>query len=335
MSTPDLHLPEDHPGFSDQDYRTRRAAIAEACASYEPGGPIPDVHYTGEEDEVWHIVSTELAAKHRRYACAAYLDAADRLVLPSRRVPQLSEVDERLQALTGFRLRPVSGLVPTRQFYGALADRVFHSTQYIRHHSVPFYTPEPDIVHEIIGHANMLAGDEFADLYVLAGDASLRANPRSLTNSSAKCSGSLSSSASCTSRTSCAVRSGVTVLVWRERDLSRRGDKALRHCCDGHSRLLHNPVSAGSLRRRGCSNQVIQELSDFLRVLRRRHVRSARNQSVGCHPLNCSPAHWASPSQLVTYEPSDARAALDTPNGLKVSTLLPSRWSMAADSEAS
>ncbi len=173
--TSELHLPEDHPGFSDQDYRRRRAAIAEGCASYVPGGPIPDVHYTAEEDEVWRIVSTELAAKHRRYACAAYLDAADRLDLRSRRVPQLSEVDERLNALTGFRLRPVSGLVPTRQFYGALAERVFHSTQYIRHHSVPFYTPEPDIVHEIVGHANMLAGEGFADLYVLAGEASLRA----------------------------------------------------------------------------------------------------------------------------------------------------------------
>jgi phenylalanine-4-hydroxylase len=171
----DLHLPEDHPGFSDQDYRRRRAAIGEACASYEPGGRIPDVHYTPEEDEVWHIVSTELAAKHRRYACSAYLDAAERLVLPAQRVPQLSEVEERLRALTEFSLTPVAGLVPTRQFYGALAERVFHSTQYIRHHSVPFYTPEPDIVHEIIGHANMLAGAEFADLYVAAGQASLRA----------------------------------------------------------------------------------------------------------------------------------------------------------------
>jgi phenylalanine-4-hydroxylase len=171
----DLHLPADHPGFSDRAYRARRAAIADACASYEPGGPIPDVHYTAEEDEVWHIVSTELAAKHRRYACDAYLRAAERLVLPELRVPQLSEVDERLNSLTGFRIRPVSGLVPTRQFYGALAERVFHSTQYIRHHSVPFYTPEPDIVHEIIGHANMLAGNELADLYEVAGEASLRA----------------------------------------------------------------------------------------------------------------------------------------------------------------
>jgi phenylalanine-4-hydroxylase len=170
-----LHLPEDHPGFSDQDYRQRRAAIAEACAGYQPGGPIPDVHYTPEEDEVWRLVSSELAAKHQRFASASYLEAAERLVLPASRVPQLSEVDARLRLLTDFRLRPVSGLVPTRQFYGALAERAFYSTQYIRHHSVPFYTPEPDIVHEIIGHANMLAGPELAELYVAAGRASLRA----------------------------------------------------------------------------------------------------------------------------------------------------------------
>jgi len=171
----DLHLPEDHPGFSDLGYRARRAAIADACTSYQPGGDIPDVHYTAEEDEVWRVVSRELAAKHEVFACQAYLDATRRLVLPTERVPQLSEVDDRLRRLTGFRLSPVSGLVPTRQFYGALAERVFHSTQYIRHHSVPFYTPEPDIVHEIIGHANMLASPELADLYELAGKASLRA----------------------------------------------------------------------------------------------------------------------------------------------------------------
>ena len=67
------------------------------------------------------------------------------------------------------------GLVPTREFYGALARRTFLSTQYVRHHSVPFYTPEPDIIHEIIGHANMLASPVFADLYEAAGRASLRA----------------------------------------------------------------------------------------------------------------------------------------------------------------
>jgi phenylalanine-4-hydroxylase len=170
-----FELPEDHPGFSDPAYLARRARIAEVGAAYRRGDPIPDVTYSAEEDEVWRVVSTELAGKHRKYACGEYLVGADRLVLPTQRVPQLREVDERVHGLTGFHINPVPGLVPTRTFYGSLAERTFLSTQYIRHHSVPFYTPEPDIVHEIIGHANMLASPVFADLYEVAGRASLRA----------------------------------------------------------------------------------------------------------------------------------------------------------------
>jgi phenylalanine-4-hydroxylase len=170
-----LDLPSDHPGHSDHAYRARRATIAAVGAAHCRGDAIPDVTYTPEEDGVWRTVSTELAVLHERYACSEYLRGAQRLTLPTDRVPQLREVDERVRALSGFRIAPVPGLVPTREFYGALAERTFLSTQYIRHHSVPYYTPEPDIVHEIIGHANMLASPVFADLYQAAGDASLRA----------------------------------------------------------------------------------------------------------------------------------------------------------------
>ena len=170
-----FQLPEDHPGFSDPAYRARRARIAEIGAGYHRGDPIPDVTYTAKEDAVWRTVSTELAGKHRKYACREYLLGAQRLVLPTARVPQLREVDARVHRLTGFHINPVPGLVPTRTFYRSLAERTFLSTQYIRHHSVPFYTPEPDIVHEVIGHANMLASPLFADLYEGAGRASLSA----------------------------------------------------------------------------------------------------------------------------------------------------------------
>jgi phenylalanine-4-hydroxylase len=169
-------LPDDHPGFSDSEYRRRRAAIAEIGAHYRPGGPIADVDYTAEEHALWALVSRELRRKHERFACAEYLAATDRLALPTDRVPQLGQVTGRLEWLTGFRLEPVPGLVPTRTFYGALADRRFLSTQYMRHHSVPLYTPEPDVVHELVGHANMLASPLFAALYHAAGRASLRAH---------------------------------------------------------------------------------------------------------------------------------------------------------------
>jgi phenylalanine-4-hydroxylase len=171
-----FELPVDHPGFSDPEYRARREHIAAVGAAYRPGDPIPDVTYTPEEDEVWRTVSCELAVKQYARACRTYLAAAARLHLPDERVPQLREVDERVHRLTGFHLRPVPGLVPTRDFYGALAGRTFLSTQYVRHHSVPFYTPEPDLVHEIIGHANMLASDSLANLYAEAGEASRRAS---------------------------------------------------------------------------------------------------------------------------------------------------------------
>lgn len=171
----DFALPPDHPGVSDAAYRARRAQIALVGERYSSGAPIPEVRYTRAEDELWTLVSTELERKHERFACRAPREGVAALGLRRDGVPQLGDVSARLGELTGFRVEPVAGLVPTRQFYGALADRCFLSTQYIRHTSVPFYTPEPDMVHEVIGHCGMLADPRLAELSRLAGEASLRA----------------------------------------------------------------------------------------------------------------------------------------------------------------
>ena len=89
-------------------------------------------------------------------------------------MPQLDEVTTGLQRLTGFSFHPAAGLVPLDEFYGSLADRIFHSTQYLRHPSAPLYTPEPDIVHEVIGHGNLLADPRIAEVKRLAGEAARR-----------------------------------------------------------------------------------------------------------------------------------------------------------------
>ena len=169
-----MELPGDHPGVSDARYRARRAEIAAISASYEPGGPIPEVAYTPVEDGVWRTVCAELAPLHAEHASAAYLEGAAALALEPDHVPQLAEVTSRLREQTGFTFRPVPGLVPARTFYERLGDGVFSSTQYLRHESVPLYTPEPDLIHEVIGHGNGLASPVLADLYRLAGGAARR-----------------------------------------------------------------------------------------------------------------------------------------------------------------
>jgi phenylalanine-4-hydroxylase len=80
-------------------------------------------------------------------------------------------VSEKVGALSGFRLEPVAGLVEPRVFLESLARGVFLSTQYIRHHSTPLYTPEPDVAHEVIGHAVTLASVRLAELNGLVGQA--------------------------------------------------------------------------------------------------------------------------------------------------------------------
>lgn len=169
-----VHLSDEHPGVHDPEYRARRNGIAAQALSYRDGGPLPRIAYTDEEEEVWRIVSTELARKHRKLASAEVLAGEERLGLPVDHIPQLDEVTAKLVPLSGFRYVPAAGLVPLRQFFGSFADRTFHSTQYIRHHSAPLYTPEPDAIHEIIGHANQLASPRFAAIYAEVGAAVAR-----------------------------------------------------------------------------------------------------------------------------------------------------------------
>jgi phenylalanine-4-hydroxylase len=169
-----VHLAHDHPGANDPHYRARRNEIAAAALAWRPGEPAPPVDYSDEEQAVWRTISRELESKHERYAVREYLDAKARVGLPTNAIPSLDEVSDLIEPLTGWRYLPAAGLVPLDQFYRSLAGRRFFSTQYVRHPDVPLYTPEPDIVHEVIGHGHLLATPTFGELHRLAGEAARR-----------------------------------------------------------------------------------------------------------------------------------------------------------------
>ncbi len=165
-------LPLDHPGAHDPAYRLRRDYIAGLARQYrqDERHVIPNVDYTPQETAVWNHVCCQLEKGQRRRACSLYLGAKKRLGISCLVIPQLHELSEKLTAATGFRLAPIEGLVETRAFLSWLGRRTMLCTQYVRHNSRPDYTPEPDIVHEAIGHIPMFTIQDFADFSQFIGE---------------------------------------------------------------------------------------------------------------------------------------------------------------------
>jgi phenylalanine-4-hydroxylase len=175
-----IDLKADHPGFSDPVYRARREELATLSTAHKWDKPIARIDYTDNEIRCWRIIWDRMESLLQRYACKEYLES---LVLMKKychynrdTIPQQADICSFLETRTKFKLRPVAGLLSSRDFLNGLAFRTFFCTQYIRHHSKPLYTPEPDICHELLGHVPMFANQDFCDFSQEIGLASLGAS---------------------------------------------------------------------------------------------------------------------------------------------------------------
>ncbi len=175
-----LDLQSDHPGFNDPIYRARRKELAKFSKQYRWNHPIPQINYTEDEIHCWRTVWDRMEPLAESYACKEYKHALQLLKkhcnFQRDAIPQQKDLNAFLQSRTNFRLRPVAGLLSSRDFLNGLAFRTFFCTQYIRHSSQPLYTPEPDICHELLGHAPMFVNRDFCDFSQEIGLASLGAS---------------------------------------------------------------------------------------------------------------------------------------------------------------
>jgi phenylalanine-4-hydroxylase len=175
-------LPIDHPGAHDLEYRARRNQIAQLARQYreDPNHVIPIVDYTPDEIAIWTFVYDQLEQAHKRRACSLYLESKSRLGISRDVIPQMRDLDKQMRAMSNFGFAPIEGLVETRAFLTWLSKRIMLCTQYLRHHSRPDYTPEPDIVHEIIGHIPNFTNPDFTDFSQFIGKGAVIANDEQL-----------------------------------------------------------------------------------------------------------------------------------------------------------
>jgi phenylalanine-4-hydroxylase len=167
-----LELEAGHPGEHDAAYVSRRKDLFALTRKHrlERLGP-PFVTYTPEEARIWREVTPKLDELHRQHACAMYLRAKDDLAITQSEIPQLRTISARLERETNIHLVPAEGALPYRTFYEYIAERGFPVTQFIRHGSHPEFTPEPDMIHDCLGHVPPLMNQDYAELLTLIGKA--------------------------------------------------------------------------------------------------------------------------------------------------------------------
>ncbi|HEY1861928.1 MAG TPA: hypothetical protein VGG61_16320 [Gemmataceae bacterium] len=168
----ELELEPGHPGLGDEAYIRRRKELFALCRKHrlERLGP-PLIQYTPEETRIWREVSPQLDELHVRHASQVYLSAKRELVITREEIPQLRLLSDRVRRETEMHLVPAEGALPYRTFYEYIAERGFPVTQFIRHGSHPEFTPEPDMIHDCLGHVPPLMNRDYAELLTLIGKA--------------------------------------------------------------------------------------------------------------------------------------------------------------------
>ncbi len=117
--------------------------------------------YSSDENAVWGELFERQIDYLRTRACRAYLDGVEKLKLTGDRVPQVKDLDARLAALTGAGVKGVDAIIPQDAFSTLLASRKFPVATFIRTRQDMEYLEEPDIFHEVFGHAPMLTNEAF------------------------------------------------------------------------------------------------------------------------------------------------------------------------------
>jgi phenylalanine-4-hydroxylase len=131
--------------------------------------------YTPEEHRVWVTLYERQAALLPGRACDQFLKGLESLDLHGAGIPDFAEMNRKLNALTGWTVVAVPGLVPDEVFFDHLANRRFPAGRFIRRPDQLDYLEEPDVFHDVFGHVPMLTDPTFADYMKAYGEGGLRA----------------------------------------------------------------------------------------------------------------------------------------------------------------
>ncbi|RED49230.1 phenylalanine 4-monooxygenase [Aestuariispira insulae] len=138
--------------------------------------------YSEAEHQLWRRLYRRQIGLMPDHAAPEFIEGLEKLDCANG-IPDLEKASDTLQALTGFRLVAVPGLVPDDVFFDHLANRRFPVTVWLREPEEFDYLVEPDIFHDFFGHVPLLSNPVFADFLEAYG----RKGPEAIKHGGLKC----------------------------------------------------------------------------------------------------------------------------------------------------
>ena len=128
----------------------------------------------GEEGlSAWRTILENHVKTRDEQVFELFAKGVQALGISPEKVPNLEEINSRLDKITGWKGIFVDGLEDGQSFYKMLAKRQFPVGNFIRDKKDLSYTPEPDIVHDLYGHMPFFADKDYADFCQKFGEATL------------------------------------------------------------------------------------------------------------------------------------------------------------------
>ena len=136
----------------------------------------PWASYAHEDHATWAALFERQQNVLVGRACDEFLVNQRRLGMTPDTIPKFDALNRVFKPTTGWELIGVEGLLPELTFFEHLANRRFPVTWWIRRPDQIDYISEPDLFHDLFGHAPLLLNPLFADYMQAYGRGGVKAH---------------------------------------------------------------------------------------------------------------------------------------------------------------
>lgn len=131
-------------------------------------------NYTPENLLVWQTLFNRQMMTLRNHASSDFLKSVKKIGFSSLRIPDFSNVNLRLKTMTGWKLHTVPCISPIEEFFQLLSEKEFTATCWLRNFEELDYIEEPDMFHDVFGHAPLLTHPDYCSFFQQLGEIACR-----------------------------------------------------------------------------------------------------------------------------------------------------------------